>query len=91
MTTANDSPSRDPVSWKIWGSNDDSNVIGANFTLISEGGFVVNETRFSSQTVPFTNSVPYKMYRVIFPQVADPEDVISAMQVAEVGLLGYTN
>ena len=95
MTTANDVPGRDPKTWEIYGSNDDSNDVLATFSLISKGEFLVDATRFSKQTVTFTNSVPYKMYKVIFPNVVQTSCITgeieecNSMHVDEVGLLTY--
>jgi uncharacterized delta-60 repeat protein len=76
--TANDSPMRDPASYRLEGSTDN----GATFTLISEGALALPEGRnpsgqpitaenLFSQTVLFSNTVSYRTYRLIFPTIKD--------------------
>jgi Concanavalin A-like lectin/glucanases superfamily/PA14 domain len=80
LTSANDSPERDPSSYELSGSID-----GVNFTRIANGQ-VAFSGRFDKQSLPFANEVPYTSYRLIFPTVAGPGG--NSMQISEVELLG---
>lgn len=85
MTTANDFHERDPASWVVSGSSDESGP----FSEIARGDFTKDSTRKSTQTVYFQNTKAYSVYRVIFPTIVSSSTATS-MQVAEVGLLGST-
>ena len=61
VTTANDSPGRDPKNYEVLGSND-----GSNFTSIATGIIQCISTRFSTRFYCFENSTAYKYYRVNF-------------------------
>jgi hypothetical protein len=83
LTSANDSPERDPASFVLSGSNDG----GATFTEIASGDIPAFGDRFELQEVFFANDAAYTTYELIFPTVAD-EDGANSMQIAEVELLG---
>ncbi len=51
ITTANDSPERDPVSWQIFGSNN-----GVDFTEIAQGSIKVTKERFHTENMAFPNA-----------------------------------
>lgn len=61
VTTANDTPGRDPKNYEVLGSND-----GSNFTSIATGIIQCISTRFSTRFYCFENSTAYKYYRVNF-------------------------
>jgi hypothetical protein len=61
VTTANDTPGRDPKNYEVLGSND-----GSNFTSIATGTIQCISTRFSTRFYCFENSTAYKYYRVNF-------------------------
>ena len=82
ITSANDSPERDPASYLIEGSND-----GVVFTKVASGDIAAFSARFTTQTFTFVNTAVYKTYRVTFPKVANAATA-NSMQVADVGLLG---
>ena len=82
LTSANDSPNRDPASYVVRGSND-----GTNFFDISSGAVPAFAARFSEQEFAFANSTPYSIYQVFFPTVADPT-TNNSMQIGEVQLIG---
>jgi hypothetical protein len=77
MTTAKDYPERDPKNWKIRGSND-----GKIYSDIAQGSFAQTAERFSTQIVPFQNSISYKDYWVTFEPRED-----KGVQVAEIQLM----
>ena len=95
LYTANDSPERDPGSYRLEG------VAGDEFILISEGLLDMPDDRNGSgaealdpdasfnQVVTFENSEPYGAYRLTFPALKDA-DTANSMQIAEVELLGVS-
>ena len=82
LTTANDSPERDPATYKIEGSLD-----GTTFATIATGSVPAVTNRFYSRSYTFANTMPYTVYRVTFPTVAD-NATANSMQIADVALLG---
>jgi len=82
LTSANDAPDRDPANFILSGSNDD----GATFTEIASGEIPEFLERFERQTVSFDNDVAYTTYKLIFPEVVNP-DGANSMQIAEIELL----
>jgi hypothetical protein len=91
LTTANDSPNRDPITFKLSGSNVG---IDGPYLLIAEGDIVdfAGEAawpRFTKNATPitFANDMAYAHYQLMFPTVRDP-DADNSMQIAEVELLG---
>jgi hypothetical protein len=100
--TANDAEERDPASYELYGTNQTITGPGpfalSMFNLISSGGLTLPVTRqpggatavldpANSQTVTFTNSVPYKSYMVVFPTVKNSATA-NSMQTGEVELDG---
>jgi hypothetical protein len=84
ITTADDYPERDPVSWQIFGSNND-----VDYEEIASGSVKSTKERFHTETMAFYNSKSYTSYKIVFPSVADPS-LANSMQVAEVSLIGKT-
>jgi len=82
LTSANDAPDRDPANFILSGSNDD----GATFTEIASGEVPVFLERFERQTLSFENDMAYTTYKLIFPEVVNP-DGANSMQIAEIELL----
>ena len=82
LTSANDAPERDPVSFTLEGSND-----GLHFTEIARGAIPDFPARFFIVEVRFPNDVAYQHYRLLFPEVKNAAAAV-AMQIAEVELLG---
>jgi hypothetical protein len=87
ITTANDTPGRDPTSYEIWGTNDaitsgyNSAGTAENWTLISSGAITLPPPVPPATTAPrltsapevdFANSTAYKSYKVIFPTITGP-------------------
>ncbi|MBL9139745.1 MAG: hypothetical protein JNK85_28000 [Verrucomicrobiales bacterium] len=85
LTSANDAPERDPASYRLEGSSD-----GIQFTLIAEGQIPAFSRRYMRQEITFQNTRSYTSYQITFPTVANPV-VASALQIAEVELLGIAN
>lgn len=83
LTSANDSPDRDPTSYVLAGSDD-----GRGFVEIARGAVPEFNGRFAPVEVTFTNATAYLHYRLLFPTVREPA-VAVAMQIAEVEFLGF--
>ena len=78
LTTANDSPERDPASYKLYGSND-----GVNWTLIKEGPLSLSDGRFAvSGEIAVNNTNAYVYYFMLFPSVKNNSG--NSVQIAEV-------
>jgi hypothetical protein len=91
LTTANDAPERDPISYEIYGSNES---IDGPYELIAAGD--VNDfaqatawPRFTrnATTIAFDNTVAYAFYQVMFPAIRDAA-AANSMQIAEIELIG---
>jgi len=80
ITTANDSPNRDPKNYQVLGSND-----GNSYTNIASGNITCNSTRFNKRSYNFSNTNAYKYYRIIYTIQCGKDNSI---QVAETQLLG---
>jgi len=93
LTTANDTPGRDPIAFELSGSNDS---IDGPYTLIASGDIVdfaqeVEWPRFTMNATPimFDNDVAYRHYQIIFTAILGPVGgSVNSMQIAEVELLG---
>jgi len=94
--TANDSPDRDPASYKLEGSTAGP---GGPWTVISQGPLSLPAGRNAggattalrgglNQVVRFNNTTPYTSYRVTVPTVKNAT-AANSMQVAEVDLLSF--
>ena len=93
FTTANDVPGRDPIAFKLSGSNDG---IDGTYELIAEGQIVdFNQPdewpRFTKNATPitFANDKAYTSYELIFTAIRGPVGgSVNSMQIAEIELLG---
>ncbi|WP_131539640.1 T9SS type B sorting domain-containing protein [Pedobacter nototheniae] len=85
LTTANDSPSRDPRDWTFSGSNDGNQWVILD-TRTQEGGL---ESRLKKFTYYLTNpgTTAYKFYKINFTNNNGPRDGIR-YQIAEWEILG---
>lgn len=79
LTTANDSPERDPMNYQISGSID-----GINYTVIATGSITCINNRFNTRTFNFANTAAYSYYRLVFSNQCNT--IESMLQVAEVQL-----
>ena len=91
LTTANDSPNRDPASFELYGSNGRHD---GPWVAIASGDIVdftqADEyPRFTKNAtaIIFENEVEYTYYRIMFPTIRDAATA-NSMQIAEVELLG---
>ncbi|HEY9183898.1 MAG TPA: LamG-like jellyroll fold domain-containing protein [Salegentibacter sp.] len=80
ITTANDSPNRDPRNFQILGSND-----GSAFTSVASGSIPCISSRFAKRSFSFSNTNGYKYYRIIFTTQCGSDN---SLQIAETQLLG---
>jgi fibronectin-binding autotransporter adhesin len=101
LWTANDSPERDPGSYRIYGTNDNLTANAgpgtvfnlSSFTLIATGNLALPTGRnlnaldvANSQTVAFANTASYKQYLVVFPTLRSVTNTL--MQIGEVQFSG---
>ncbi len=90
LTTANDVPSRDPITFELSGSNAG---IDGPYTLIATGDIVdfAGESdwpRFAKNetAILFDNDVAYTHYQIVFPTLRGADQTL--MQIAEIELIG---
>ena len=90
LTTANDVPTRDPITFELSGSNES---IEGPYELIAAGDIVdfageAEWPRFTMNETPieFANTVAYAYYQIVFPTLRGAEEGL--MQIAEVELIG---
>jgi hypothetical protein len=96
LSTANDFSGRDPVEWKLFGTNaaivTESNGTGQNepWTLIAEGELAPPLDRFAAAPeVFFDNSASYTSYKFLVAAVRDPLGADSdSTQYSEFQLFG---
>jgi hypothetical protein len=94
LTTANDSESRDPASWALYGTNDPitsgqhSTTNPENWILVDQGTLSLPADRSTlGPLVTVNNSTPYSSYRMVFPTMKDPfAGDADSMQIAEIQL-----
>ncbi len=91
LTTANDSPSRDPSMWQLFGTNqpivsvNNSYGTAETWTLIDEGAVALPDTRETlGPVVMVDNPTSYASYKMLFPNTKDPAaGDADSMQLAE--------
>ncbi len=90
FTTANDVPTRDPITFELSGSNAG---IDGPYTLIAAGDIVdfageAEWPRFTKNETPitFNNDVAYTYYQIVFPTLRGESQAL--MQIAEIELIG---
>lgn len=95
ITTANDSPERDPASWELYGTNDaiisEDNGQGnmENWVLIDSGSLALPEERDTLADLVSVSggSTAYTSYKMLFPTLKDA-DAANSMQIAEIQFTG---
>jgi concanavalin A-like lectin/glucanase superfamily protein/F5/8 type C domain-containing protein len=92
FTTANDVPTRDPITFELSGSNAG---IDGPYELIAAGDIVdfageAEWPRFTknSTVIAFDNDVAYAHYQIVFPTLRGESETL--MQIAEIELIGET-
>ena len=96
LTTANDVPGRDPITFELYGSNDG---IDGTYELIASGDIVdfAGETEWPRFTmnateISFENDMAYTTYKIVFPGIRGPVGgSVNSMQIAEIELLGVSS
>jgi mono/diheme cytochrome c family protein len=81
LTSANDSPGRDPASYLLEGSED-----GKSFHNIDTRAVPPFADRYQTQSFNFDGAEAYSVFRLTFPTLQDG-DRADAMQIADVRLL----
>jgi len=85
LTTGNDAPERDPMTFTLEGTSCDP--LAGGWTLIASGATGLGATRnATAPDITFANTTPYRHYRILFPTVRDAA-AANSMQIAEVDLL----
>jgi hypothetical protein len=86
LTTANDSVTRDPTSWEVYGTNeaiksvDNSTGLAESWTLMDSGAIALPSTRLTlGPVVTVDNMAPYTSYKMMWPTNAGD----SLLQVAD--------
>jgi len=82
LTSANDSPDRDPTRFVLSGSTD-----GQSFVEIASGSVPTFPSRFFTVDIAFANDRAFTHYQLLFPTVQNANAAV-AMQIAEVEFLG---
>lgn len=88
VSTANDAPERDPVTYQLEGTNGDP--LNGLYALIASGSTGLDTDPGRLTFAPqqnFANSAAYTSYRLIFPTVRNAANA-NSMQVGEVELIG---
>ena len=98
LTSANDSPDRDPATYEVWGTNDDNlndispalNPTGWQtfYSLISAGAVPTFADRLTEQDIFFPNSTAYSSYLIDFPTITNSTGTANSMQIADIQLSG---
>lgn len=92
FTTANDSPSRDPATWELYGTNapiasvDNGDGNAEPWTLVDSGAVNLPDDRFTlGSPVVVNNNTAYRSYRMVVKSVKDPfAGDADSFQIAEV-------
>jgi hypothetical protein len=95
ITTANDSPERDPVIWMVYGTNDavvsvnNSDGLAENWTLICGGTMALPAERLTvgPMYVIANQAEAYTSYKMVFETVKNAT-AANSMQIAEVQFYG---
>ena len=91
LTTANDAPERDPLTYTLEGTNEGTpqgaNVVWALIASGNTGLQAVFARRAQGPMVGFANTIAYNSYRLLFPTVRDSA-AANSMQLSEIELFG---
>lgn len=83
ITSANDTPERDPADFQLLGSNDG----GWTFTTVDSRTGITFRDRFQKQTFALSGSPTFKAYRLNITKVQNSA-AASCLQIADIELLG---
>jgi PKD repeat protein len=88
LTTANDSPERDPLLWRLLASNDG----GTSWATLDVETNGLSTNRFYRTAFNLTNTLPYNLYRLQIDSVANVvgTNIVAAnsVQLSEIELIG---
>jgi signal transduction histidine kinase len=85
LTSANDFPQRDPMDWRLLGSNDD----GKTWSVLDERKGVLFPERHQRQLFKLSNRTAFNMYRLEIDRIREPSEA-NSVQLAELEPLGET-
>ena len=85
LTSANDFPQRDPMDWRLLGSNDE----GKNWAILDERKGVIFSTRHQRQLFKIPNQTAFNVYRLEIERIREPSEA-NSLQLAEIEPLGET-
>jgi len=83
LTSANDFPQRDPMDWRLLGSNDG----GKTWSTLDERKGVIFPERHQRQIFKTSNRTAFNVYRLDIKRVREPAEA-NAVQLAELEPLG---
>ena len=97
LTTANDSPARDPAAFEIFGTNEliisteNSAGTAETWSLIATGTLTLPDARNTDGGIfSFDNSTAYTSYKVIFTENKGPDASANSIQFSEIQLYSGT-
>ncbi len=85
LTSANDFPQRDPMDWRLLGSNDG----GATWITLDVRTNEIFEARQQRKLYEIPNETPFGAYRLEIDRVRNPA-AATTVQLAEIELMGQT-
>jgi signal transduction histidine kinase len=85
LTSANDFPQRDPLDWRLLGSNDG----GKSWNCLDERKGVIFSERHQRKLFKIPNQIAFNLYRLEFDRVREPSQA-NSVQLAEIEPLGET-
>ena len=85
LTSANDFPQRDPLDWRLLGSNDG----GKSWSSLDARKGVIFSERHQRKLFKIPNQIAFNLYRLEFDRVREPAQA-NAIQLAEIEPLGET-
>jgi len=88
LTSGNDTPGRDPKSWKLYGSNN-----GSSYTLINEQTNIVFDQRRQTKTFNLAKAETYKYYKIEITAIQEdmPPQLSEISLIPNADLPEYTN
>jgi signal transduction histidine kinase len=85
LTSANDFPQRDPMDWRLLGSNDG----GQSWRVLDERKGIVFTNRHERQLFRISNHTAFNVYRLEILRIRKPSEA-NSIQLAEIEPLGET-
>jgi signal transduction histidine kinase len=83
LTSANDFPQRDPMDWRLLGSNDE----GKTWSILDERKGVIFPQRHQRQIFKIPNRTAFNVYRLEIERIREPSEA-NSVQLAELEPLG---